>query len=96
MGDERTAAVDTRSGTPGEIVGDESYGYRFFQPYFGGPEWQVDSRWISTDKQLLKKAWQAVWAKNYAGTTLDPSSSSPPCSYTNSATGAARIAKGPS
>ncbi|MFI7096373.1 hypothetical protein [Streptomyces lydicus] len=55
----RTPAVDTRSGTPGEIIS-ESYGYIFFQPDHGGPEMQIDPRWVSTDPEAVRDARAAA------------------------------------
>jgi hypothetical protein len=46
-------AVDKRSGTLGKIVAHHS-GYYFFQPMHGGPEWQVEERWITFDLKAAR------------------------------------------
>ncbi|MFD9205911.1 hypothetical protein ACFVZM_06475 [Streptomyces sioyaensis] len=55
----RTAAVDTRSGTAGEIVA-ESHGFCHFRPDHGGPEMQIADRWISTDPREVRDAREAA------------------------------------
>ncbi|MFI7094040.1 hypothetical protein [Streptomyces lydicus] len=62
MSDPGTPAVDTRSGTPGEIVSRYT-GYVFFQPDHGGPEMQIAEHWISTHPMVVRQARAAYEAQ---------------------------------
>ncbi|MFI9077295.1 hypothetical protein ACIGW8_12520 [Streptomyces sioyaensis] len=62
MSDPTRPAVDTRSGTPGEIVA-ESHGCYYFRPDHGGPEMQIAAHWISTDPQKVRDARAAAAAR---------------------------------
>ncbi|WP_328742966.1 hypothetical protein OG436_29690 [Streptomyces caniferus] len=58
----RTPAVDTRSGTPGEIVS-TSHGFYYFRPDHGGPEMQVAAHWITTNPRKVRDARAAEAAR---------------------------------